>query len=47
MFKLTIITVVLNDEKKLEKTIKSVNSQTFSNFEHLVIDGGSIDKKNY
>jgi glycosyltransferase involved in cell wall biosynthesis len=44
MFKLTIITVVLNDEKKLEKTIKSVNSQTFSNFEHLVIDGGSIDK---
>ena len=44
MFKLTIVTVVLNDEKKLEKTIKSVNSQTFNNFEHLVIDGGSIDK---
>lgn len=44
MFKLSIITVVLNDEKKLKKTFRSVNSQQFKNFEHLVIDGGSRDK---
>ena len=44
MYKLTIITVVLNDAKKLKKTFESINTQIFRNFEHVVIDGGSVDK---
>ena len=38
----SIITVVLNGEKYLEKTIKSVISQK-ENFQYIVIDGGSTD----
>ena len=38
----SIITVVLNGEKHLEKTIKSVVSQK-ENFQYIVIDGGSPD----
>lgn len=38
--KFSIITVCKN-EKKLEKTCKSVCSQTFRDFEWIVIDGGS------
>ena len=41
--KVTIITAVLNGEKHLEKTIKSIISQDYENFEYIVIDGGSID----
>lgn len=42
--KLTIITINLNDYKGLEKTLKSVwENQTFTDFEHIVIDGGSTD----
>lgn len=40
----TIITVVLNGEKYLEQTFKSVFSQSYSNIEYIVIDGGSKDK---
>ena len=39
----SIITVVYNGEKYLEKTIESVIKQKFKNFEYIVIDGGSID----
>ena len=39
----TIITVVLNNKKKIEKCLKSVLNQTYQNFEHIVIDGGSTD----
>lgn len=39
----TIITVVLNGEKYLEQTIKSVLSQTYLNIEYIIIDGGSKD----
>jgi glycosyltransferase involved in cell wall biosynthesis len=39
----SIITVVYNDAVNLEKTIKSVISQTYRNFEYIVIDGGSKD----
>ena len=42
-FKLTIITVVKNDEKNLEKTIKSIINQKGVKFEYIVIDGGSTD----
>lgn len=41
--KLSIITVNFNDAKGLERTIKSVISQTFKDYEFIVIDGGSID----
>jgi len=40
---ITIITVVKNDEKKIEKTILSVLNQEYKNIEHIVIDGKSSD----
>lgn len=40
---ITLITIVFNGEKYLEETILSVIGQTYSNFEYLVIDGGSSD----
>ena len=42
--KLSIITVNFNDAEGLERTIKSVISQTFYDYEFIVIDGGSTDK---
>ena len=39
----SIITVVLNNEKFLNNTIKSVISQSYKNFEYIVIDGKSED----
>ncbi len=41
--KFTLITVVLNNQTLLEKTIKSVLEQNFKNFEYIIIDGGSKD----
>jgi len=41
--KLSIITVNLNNRNGLKKTIDSVVSQTFKDFEWIVIDGGSTD----
>ncbi|HEX8545965.1 MAG TPA: glycosyltransferase family 2 protein, partial [Cytophagaceae bacterium] len=41
---LSIITVVFNSEKYIEGTLKSVISQTFKNFEIVIIDGGSTDQ---
>ena len=41
--KLSIITVNLNNAEGLRKTIESVVSQTFTDFEYIVIDGGSTD----
>ena len=40
----SIITVVFNGEKFLEKTITSVINQSCKDFEYIVIDGGSTDK---
>lgn len=37
----SVVTVVLNSPKKLEKTIASVSGQRYGNVEHVVIDGGS------
>jgi len=40
---ISIITVVYNAAKSLQKTIESVAVQEVKNFEYLIIDGGSID----
>ena len=41
--KVTIITVVYNGAQTIASALKSVASQTYSNIEHIVIDGGSSD----
>lgn len=41
--KLSIITINLNNYDGMKRTITSVVSQTFTDFEWLVIDGGSTD----
>lgn len=41
--KLSIITVNFNDAEGLERTIKSVITQTFQDYEFIIIDGGSTD----
>lgn len=40
---LSIITINYNNAKGLEKTIQSVISQTYHDFEYLVVDGDSTD----
>ena len=40
---LTIITVVYNNDKYLEESLKSLYSQAFDSYEHIIIDGGSTD----
>lgn len=39
----SIITVCLNSSTTIIDTIDSVKSQSFKNYEHLIIDGGSVD----
>lgn len=41
--RVSIITVVYNASKELERTISSIRSQTWEVIEYLVIDGGSED----
>jgi len=41
--KLSIITINYNNKKGLEQTFNSLFSQTYQDFEYVVIDGGSTD----
>lgn len=43
MNKISIITINRNNAEGLEKTIRSVLNQTYTNYEYLVIDGASTD----
>ena len=42
-YKISIITICLNAEKTIEKTINSVISQDYSNLEYIIVDGKSSD----
>jgi glycosyltransferase involved in cell wall biosynthesis len=42
--KISIITVTFNAEEVLERTVQSIVSQTFTDYEYLIIDGKSTDK---
>lgn len=44
MVKISIITPVFNGEKFIEDNIRKLQNQSYKNFEHIVIDGGSTDK---
>jgi glycosyltransferase len=41
--KVSIITISYNSSSTIEKTLKSVASQSYPNIEHIIIDGDSID----
>ena len=41
--KITIITATYNSEKTICECIESVNTQTYKNIEHIIIDGASKD----
>ena len=42
--KLSIITINYNNAEGLRKTLATVASQTFRDFEHIIVDGGSTDE---
>ena len=42
--KISIVTVTKNSENFLEECILSVFNQSYKNYEHIIIDGGSTDK---
>ena len=41
--KISLITISYNSENSISKTFSSVKSQSFNQFEYLLIDGESID----
>ena len=42
--KISIITVCYNSEETILSTLNSVISQTYKDIEHIIVDGGSIDR---
>ena len=40
----SIITVCFNSENSIERTIKSVLNQQFTDYEYIIVDGGSKDR---
>lgn len=43
MLKVSVITIVYNNQDCIESCIQSVLNQSYSNIEHIIIDGGSTD----
>ena len=39
----SIITVNLNDVNGLKKTFKSIKNQSYKSYEHIIVDGDSLD----
>ena len=44
--KFSILTITFNNEKHIEKTINSVLSQSYQDYEYIIIDGNSTDNTN-
>jgi glycosyltransferase involved in cell wall biosynthesis len=42
--KFSIITATRNSEKTIKKTLNSVNSQSYQDIEHIIVDGKSTDQ---
>ena len=43
---LSIITINYNNQEGLEKTLRSIATQTYKDYEYIIIDGGSTDTSN-
>lgn len=43
LLKVSVITISHNSSSTIEKTLKSVESQSYQNIEHIIIDGNSSD----
>ena len=43
----SIVTIAFNNPEELEETIKSVSSQSFTDFEFIIVDGSTSDKTEY
>jgi glycosyltransferase involved in cell wall biosynthesis len=41
---ISIVTPTLNQGRFIEQTLRSIERQTYRNFEHIVVDGGSTDE---
>ena len=39
----SVLTVCLNSVETIEKCINSIQTQSFKNIEHIIVDGGSTD----
>ena len=41
--KISVITATWNSEETIEGTLRSLNTQDYSNIEHIIVDGASTD----